>query len=63
MWLSWVVANRRDPGYLPFNSETYHRAIKQIPFFDKWKKRNMVNKFITYFIQDYILYKEGRYIY
>ena len=42
MWLSWVVANRRDPGYITLNSDGYYRAIKQIPYFDKWKKRNMV---------------------
>ncbi|XP_043521372.1 probable protein S-acyltransferase 23 isoform X2 [Frieseomelitta varia] len=42
MWISWIVANRRDPGYVPQNSETYYRAIKQIPYFDKWKKRNVV---------------------
>ncbi|GBP41422.1 Probable protein S-acyltransferase 23 [Eumeta japonica] len=42
MWLSWVIANRRDPGYIPQNSETYYRAIRQIPYYDKWKKRNVV---------------------
>ncbi|GLH16666.1 Palmitoyltransferase [Gryllus bimaculatus] len=42
MWLSWVIANRRDPGYVALNSDSYHRAIKQIPYFDKWKKRNIV---------------------
>lgn len=42
MWISWIVANRRDPGYVPQNSDTYYRAIKQIPYFDKWKKRNVL---------------------
>ncbi|KAF9418749.1 hypothetical protein HW555_004577, partial [Spodoptera exigua] len=42
MWLSWVIANRRDPGYIPQNSETYYRAIRQIPYYDKWKKRNVI---------------------
>ncbi|KAL0111526.1 hypothetical protein PUN28_013021 [Cardiocondyla obscurior] len=42
MWISWIVANRRDPGYVPQNSDTYYRAIKQIPYFDKWKKRNIL---------------------
>jgi hypothetical protein len=42
MWLSWLVANRRDPGYMVLNSDGYYRAIKQIPYFDKWKKRNIV---------------------
>lgn len=30
MWISWIVANRRDPGYVPQNSDTYYRAIKQV---------------------------------
>uniref|UniRef100_A0A182SRW2 Palmitoyltransferase n=1 Tax=Anopheles maculatus TaxID=74869 RepID=A0A182SRW2_9DIPT len=42
MWISWIIANRRDPGYIPLNSDTYYRAIKQIPYFDKWKKRNVI---------------------
>ncbi|XP_045768176.1 probable protein S-acyltransferase 23 isoform X2 [Maniola jurtina] len=42
MWISWVIANRRDPGYIPQNSETYYRAIRQIPYYDKWKKRNVI---------------------
>ncbi|KAK0170890.1 hypothetical protein PV328_008681 [Microctonus aethiopoides] len=40
MWISWIVANRRDPGYVPQNSDSYYKAIKQIPYFDKWKRRN-----------------------
>lgn len=40
MWICWVIANRKNPGYIPTNTDSYHRAIKQIPFFDKWKKRN-----------------------
>lgn len=67
MWASWIIANRKDPGYLPQNSDIYFRAIKQvfevlfiinfirreyiliifynylqIPYFDKWKKRNVI---------------------
>ncbi|RZF44445.1 hypothetical protein LSTR_LSTR002218 [Laodelphax striatellus] len=42
MWLSWVIANRRDPGYIPQNTDSYHRAIKYIPYYDKWKKRDVV---------------------
>lgn len=42
MWLSWIIANRRDPGYIAMNSETYYRAIKQIPYYDKCKKRHLV---------------------
>lgn len=30
MWISWIVANRRDPGYVPQNSDAYYRAIKQV---------------------------------
>lgn len=40
MWVCWIVANRKNPGYIPLNSDSYHRAIKQIPYYDKWKKRN-----------------------
>ncbi|KAK5643123.1 hypothetical protein RI129_006968 [Pyrocoelia pectoralis] len=40
MWICWIVANRRDPGYVTINSDCYYRAINQIPYFDKWKKRN-----------------------
>lgn len=32
MWISWIVANRRDPGYVPENSDTYHRAIRQVSY-------------------------------
>ncbi|XP_060530846.1 uncharacterized protein LOC132704691 [Cylas formicarius] len=42
MWICWIVANRKNPGYIPMNSEAYHRVIKQIPYFDKWKKRNVM---------------------
>ncbi|KAK9717588.1 hypothetical protein QE152_g23646 [Popillia japonica] len=38
MWVCWVVANRKNPGYIPRNTDSYSRAIKQIPYFDKWKK-------------------------
>lgn len=38
--LRWVIANRRNPGYIPINSDSYYQAIKQIPYFDKWKKRS-----------------------
>ncbi|XP_065159001.1 uncharacterized protein Patsas [Atheta coriaria] len=42
MWVCWAIANRKDPGYVPMSSESYYRAIKQIPYFDKWKKRNAI---------------------
>lgn len=41
MWISWIIANRRDPGYIPLNSDQYYRAIRQIPYYEKWKKRNL----------------------
>lgn len=41
MWVSWIIANRRDPGFIQKNSDQYYRAIRQIPFFEKWKKRNI----------------------
>lgn len=45
MWICWIIANRRDPGYVLMNSDCYYRAINQIPYFDKWKKRNaMLNR-------------------
>lgn len=40
MWVSWLIANRRNPGFIPTNSDSYFQAIKQIPYFDKWKKRS-----------------------
>lgn len=42
MWISWITANRRNPGYIPLNSDAYYRAVKQIPFFDKMKRRNVI---------------------
>nr|CAD7255761.1 unnamed protein product [Timema shepardi] len=40
MWLSWVIANRRNPGYLPLNSDGYRRAVRNIPCLDnKWQRR------------------------
>lgn len=37
---SWIIANRKNPGCIPINSDSYYQAIKQIPYFDKWKKRS-----------------------
>uniref|UniRef100_A0A8D8V786 Palmitoyltransferase n=1 Tax=Cacopsylla melanoneura TaxID=428564 RepID=A0A8D8V786_9HEMI len=42
MWLSWLTANRKDPGYVPTNSDNYFIAIKQIPYYDKWKRRDYI---------------------
>ncbi|CAH0778090.1 unnamed protein product [Bemisia tabaci] len=39
MWVCWTIANRIDPGYIPCNTETYHRIIRQIPHSDKWNKK------------------------
>ncbi|XP_066145241.1 uncharacterized protein Patsas [Euwallacea fornicatus] len=45
MWICWIIANRKNPGYIAMNSDSYARCIKQIPYFDKWKKRNaMLNR-------------------
>eukprot|EP00095_Tigriopus_kingsejongensis_P005009 maker-scaffold139_size317827-snap-gene-1.20 protein:Tk05009 transcript:maker-scaffold139_size317827-snap-gene-1.20-mRNA-1 annotation:"hypothetical protein AaeL_AAEL001203" len=37
MWISLLVANQRDPGFLAKNTDEYHRAIKQIAHYDEWK--------------------------
>nr|XP_040568396.1 probable protein S-acyltransferase 23 isoform X2 [Lepeophtheirus salmonis] len=37
MWFSLIVANQKDPGFLSKNTDEYHRAIKQIAYFDEWK--------------------------
>lgn len=42
MWVCWITANRKNPGYIPVNTESYRTAIKQIPYYDKWKKRYAV---------------------
>ncbi|KAI5711229.1 hypothetical protein M8J75_015263 [Diaphorina citri] len=42
MWLSWLTANRKDPGYVATGSENYYTAIKQIPYYDKWKRRDYI---------------------
>ncbi|XP_058790937.1 uncharacterized protein LOC131664087 [Phymastichus coffea] len=42
MWLCWLVANRKDPGYVPRNSDAYYRAVRQIPYLDKWRRRSLL---------------------
>ena len=37
MWLSLLVANQKDPGFLARNTDDYHRSIKQIAYYDEWK--------------------------
>merc|ERR1711874_159652 len=37
MWVSLLIANKKDPGFLPQNTEDYHRSIKQIAYYDEWK--------------------------
>jgi hypothetical protein len=37
MWISLVVANQKDPGFLAKNTDDYHRSIKQIAYYDEWK--------------------------
>ncbi|XP_023331098.1 probable protein S-acyltransferase 23 isoform X2 [Eurytemora carolleeae] len=37
MWISLIFSNRRNPGFLPQNTDEYHNAIKQIAYYDEWK--------------------------
>jgi len=37
MWISLLVANQKDPGFLAKNTDDYHRSIKQIAYYDEWK--------------------------
>ena len=37
MWISLLVANQKDPGFLARNTDDYHRSIKQIAYYDEWK--------------------------
>lgn len=37
MWISLLIASQKDPGFLPRNTDEYHRAIKQIAYYDEWK--------------------------
>ena len=39
MWVSLAIANLRDPGFLAKNTDDYHRAIKQIAYYDEWKNQ------------------------
>ncbi|OAD54217.1 hypothetical protein WN48_08215 [Eufriesea mexicana] len=50
MWISWIVANRRDPGYVPQNTETYYRAIKQVFYNFIICYKILYNYFIKYFL-------------
>jgi len=43
MWVSLLIANKKDPGFLPQNTEDYHRSIKQIAYYDEWKNHRADN--------------------
>ena len=45
MWVSLLVASQKDPGFLPRNTDEYHRAIKQIAYYDEWKSHKGEEKF------------------
>lgn len=32
MWLSWFISVKRDPGYLPTNTENYAYIIRGVSF-------------------------------
>uniref|UniRef100_A0AAR5PGG2 Palmitoyltransferase n=1 Tax=Dendroctonus ponderosae TaxID=77166 RepID=A0AAR5PGG2_DENPD len=31
LWISWIVANRKNPGYAPMNTDTYLQVIQSLP--------------------------------
>ncbi|XP_065210396.1 uncharacterized protein Patsas [Planococcus citri] len=39
MWISWLLSVKRDPGYLPTNTDNYSQIIRGIPFDEKNKKQ------------------------
>jgi len=41
MWISLIVANKKDPGFLAQNTDDYHRSIKQIAYYDEWKNHRV----------------------
>jgi len=44
MWISLLIANKKDPGYLPQNTDDYRRTIKQIAYYDEWKNHQADNE-------------------
>ena len=46
MWLSLIVANRKDPGFLARNTSEYQRAIKQIAYWDEWKGQRSASEHV-----------------
>lgn len=62
MWISWIVANRRDPGYVPQNSETYYRAIKQVILIEISNiEKKKIKIFLNMIQRDIILFFVFRY--
>lgn len=39
MWLSWFISAKRDPGYLPTNTDNYSQIIREISVKGKAKKQ------------------------
>ena len=48
MWLSLLVANKKDPGFLPQNTDDYHQSIKQIAYYDEWKNHRGTQNLCIY---------------
>ena len=38
MWISLLVANQKDPGFLAKNTEEYHRLDRDIKLITFWNK-------------------------
>ena len=63
MWLSLLLANKKDPGFLPQNTEDYHRSIKQIAYYDEWKNhRGMMCAVMLYVISMVMLQLKERWV-
>ena len=54
MWISLLVANQKDPGFLARNTDDYHRSIKQIAYYDEWKSHR--GKILCFFATEGIMY-------
>ena len=53
MWISLLVANKKDPGFLPQNTDDYHHSIKQIAYYDEWKNHRGTQKMHSSTILEY----------
>ncbi|XP_048583461.1 protein S-acyltransferase 24 isoform X2 [Nematostella vectensis] len=43
MWITLYYANKRNPGYLPCNTDEYDSALRQVRFFDEWQAKTGQN--------------------